>query len=85
MEGNPVATITVEHTEKKLPQILSGREVDLLLSQPDAADAKGCRDKAMLELLYATGIRVSELIALDVSDVSIPGEYVIAEARKNPV
>ena len=82
MEGNPVATITVEHAEKKLPQILSGREVDMLLSQPDASDAKGCRDKAMLELLYATGIRVSELIALDLSDVSIPGEYINCRSKE---
>jgi len=76
MEGNPVSNITVEHSAKKLPQILTGREVDQLLSQPSTSDSKGCRDKAMLELLYATGIRVSELIALDLDDVSIPGEYI---------
>lgn len=81
VESNPVSTITVEHAAKKLPQILTGREVDLLLSQPQNNDPKGCRDKAMLELLYATGIRVSELIALDVTDVSIPGEYVRCESK----
>lgn len=81
VESNPVSTITVEHAAKKLPQILTGREVDLLLSQPQKSDPKGCRDKAMLELLYATGIRVSELIALDVTDVSIPGEYVRCESK----
>lgn len=81
VEGNPVSTITVEHTAKKLPQILTGREVDTLLSQPKINDPKGCRDKAMLELLYATGIRVSELIDLDVSDVSLPGEYIKCESK----
>lgn len=81
VESNPVNSITVEHTAKKLPQILSGREVDLLLAQPKNTDAKGCRDKAMLELLYATGIRVSELIALNITDVSIPGEYVRCESK----
>lgn len=81
VEGNPVSNVAVEHSAKKLPQILTGREVDLLLSQPQISDVKGCRDKAMLELLYATGIRVSELIALDVSDVSIPGEYIKCESK----
>lgn len=81
VEGNPVGSITIEHAAKKLPQVLSSREVDLLLSQPKASDAKGCRDKAMLEVLYATGIRVSELIALDISDVSIPGEYIKCESK----
>lgn len=81
MEGNPVSNITVDHSEKKLPQILTGREVDQLLSQPDINDPKGCRDKAMLELLYATGIRVSELIALNLDDVSLPGEYIKCESK----
>lgn len=81
LEGNPVRNVKVEHSPKKLPQILTGREVDMLLAQPKIFDTKGCRDKAMLELLYATGIRVSELIDLDVSDVSIPGEYIKCESK----
>jgi integrase/recombinase XerD len=60
--------IHVDRGEKKLPQFLSGAEVDKLLAQPAAVDAKGIRDKAMLELLYATGIRVTELIGLDLED-----------------
>ena len=68
---NPAKTIKLEKAEKKLPQVLSGEEIDLLLSQPRVTDAKGCRDKAMLELLYATGIRVSELINLDVKDINL--------------
>lgn len=73
---NPVLAIRVVKAEKKLPQILTGREVELLLDQPKQTDMKGYRDKAMLELLYATGIRVSELIALDVDDVNLSVEFV---------
>ena len=57
--------------EKKLPTILSGKEVDRLLKIPDVNTPKGCRDKAMLELLYATGMRVSELIDLNLDDIQI--------------
>ena len=72
MEVSPVSTeIRVERGEKKLPQILTGREVELLLSQPRCTDAKGYRDKAMLEVMYATGIRVTELIDLDIDDVNL--------------
>lgn len=72
LEVSPVsADIHVQRGEKKLPQVLSGREVELLLSQPSCVDAKGFRDKAMLEVMYATGIRVSELIDLNVEDVNL--------------
>ncbi len=76
MEANPVKSIHLSKVEKKLPQILTGREVELLLEQPQCTDPKGFRDKAMLELLYATGIRVSELISLDVDDVNIPAGFI---------
>lgn len=62
------APIKIEH---KLPEILTSREVDLFLDQPDSTEEKGCRDKAMLEVLYATGIRVSEMISLDICDVNL--------------
>ena len=71
LENNPTVQIHVDRGEKKLPQILTGREIELLLAQPAAVDAKGIRDKAMLEVLYATGIRVTELIELDVDDVNL--------------
>ena len=72
LEGSPIpADIRVERGEKKMPQILTGREVELLLSQPCCVDAKGYRDKAMLEVMYATGIRVTELIDLDVDNVNL--------------
>ncbi len=71
VEKNPAKNMKVEKGNKKLPQILTQQEIELLLAQPDVSDAKGCRDRAMLELLYATGIRVSELIELDVSDIQL--------------
>ena len=71
LEKTPVTDIHVDRGEKKLPQILTGREIELLLSQPVCVDAKGYRDKAMLEVMYATGMRVTELISLDVDDVNL--------------
>lgn len=71
LEKTPILDIHVDRGEKKLPQILTGREIELLLSQPVCVDAKGFRDKAMLEVMYATGIRVTELISLDVDDVNL--------------
>ena len=71
LESTPVTDIHVDRGEKKLPQILTGREIELLLAQPACTDAKGFRDKAMLEVMYATGIRVTELIDLDVDDVNL--------------
>ena len=71
LESNPVRDIKVSRGEKKLPQILTGREIELLLAQPACVDAKGFRDKAMLEVMYATGIRVTELIDLDIDDVNL--------------
>ena len=68
---NPLYHIETVKTVKKLPQILTNREVELLLEQPECTDMKGYRDKAMLELLYATGIRVSELIALNKDDINL--------------
>jgi len=71
LEQTPVTEIKVERGEKKLPRILSGREIELLLAQPACVDSKGFRDKAMLEVMYATGIRVTELIQLDITDVNV--------------
>ena len=80
IEENPVYSIKVEKAERKLPQVLTGKEVELLLEQPRVSDMKGCRDKAMLEVLYATGIRVSELIGLNVEDVSLSGGFIRCES-----
>lgn len=72
IEASPVTSeLHIDRGEKKLPQVLSGKEVELLLSQPSCNDPKGFRDKAMLEVMYATGIRVTELIDLNIEDVSL--------------
>ena len=71
LERTPVVDIHIQRGEKKLPQILTGREIEQLLAQPVCADSKGYRDKAMLEVMYATGIRVTELIDLNVDDVNL--------------
>ncbi|HEX3029213.1 MAG TPA: site-specific tyrosine recombinase XerD [Clostridia bacterium] len=71
IEQDPTADLESPKVEKKLPQILSTQEVELLLEQPKCIDLKGFRDKAMLELLYATGIRVSELICLNLTDINL--------------
>lgn len=68
---NPSEGLHPPKVEKKLPEILTVEEVDLLLAQPNAETPKGMRDRAMLELLYATGIRVSELVHLVLSDVNM--------------
>lgn len=72
LEASPVSgSIHVDRGEKKLPQILTGKEVELLLAQPATSDTKGIRDKAMLEVMYATGMRVTELIDLNVDDLKL--------------
>ena len=72
--------------EKKIPEILTPEEVVRLLEQPCGDSPKEIRDKAMLELLYATGIRVTELITLKVSDVNLPMSYLICrDASKERV
>ncbi len=84
LDRSPVVEVHVERGEKKLPQILSGREIELLLAQPACVDSKGYRDKAMLETMYATGIRVTELIDLDVDDVNLElGIVKCSNARKS--
>lgn len=75
IDRDPTVDLESPKVEKKLPTILSGEEVELLLDQPDLNSAKGTRDKSMLELLYATGIRVSELVALDLDDINLELGY----------
>lgn len=73
---DPSSGLKPPKVEKKMPEVLTVEEVDLLLEQPDERTPKGIRDKAMLELLYATGIRVSELIHLNLSDVNMKMGYI---------
>lgn len=69
--------------ERKMPEILSIAEVDLLLRQPKTDTPKGIRDKAMLEMLYATGIRVSELIHLKTQDVNLMMGYITCRDERS--
>lgn len=78
---NPAQTAIQSKVERKLPQILTSCEVELFLEQPDCTDAKGYRDKAMLELLYATGIRVSEIIGLNVDNLNLHSAFLRCEGN----
>lgn len=78
---NPAKDAIPVKPDRKLPQILTGQEVEKFLEQPQCVDAKGYRDHAMLELLYATGIRVSELIGLNIGDVNLTGAYIRCSSR----
>lgn len=81
MAENPAREVPPVRVERKLPQVLTGQEVELFLEQPECTDLKGFRDRAMLELLYATGIRVSELIALNVDDLDLHGKFLHCTGR----
>lgn len=67
--SNPIAAVSTPKQEKKLPRFLYPKEVEALIDAPDVRLPGGARDKAILEVLYATGIRVSELVSMDLSDV----------------
>ncbi|MBC7961126.1 MAG: site-specific tyrosine recombinase XerD [Vallitaleaceae bacterium] len=82
IDKDPSEVINAPKIDKKAPKTLTLEEVDLLLNQPTDVDNKGIRDKAMLELLYATGIRVSELINLKETDINIPMGYIKCSDEK---
>ena len=73
---DPTANIQSPKIEKRVPSVLTSQEVELLLEQPKDVDLKGTRDKAMLEFAYATGMRVTEIISLNIDDVNLEEGYV---------
>ena len=77
IKTDPTEEIQSPKIEKKAPNILSSKEVELLLEQPNCIDLKGIRDKAMLEFAYATGMRVTEIISLDIDDVNLETGFVV--------
>ena len=81
MKANPAKGIAAAKAERKCPQILTGREVELLLEQPKCVDEKGFRDRAMLELLYATGIRVSECVGINIDDLDFQTNGVLVTRK----
>ena len=76
---DPTANIQSPKIEKRVPSVLTAKEVELLLEQPKDIDLKGIRDKAMLEFAYATGMRVTEIISLNVEDVNLEEGYVVCK------
>lgn len=76
VKEDPTKGIQSPKIEKKAPSILSSQEVSLLLEQPNGEGLKSIRDKAMLEVAYATGMRVTEIISLNVSDIDIESSLV---------
>ena len=76
IKEDPTEGIQSPKVEKRVPSVLSSKEVELLLEQPKAVDLKGIRDKAMLEFAYATGMRVTEIINLNIEDVNLKEGYV---------
>ena len=81
VSADPAKGLTAARTERKYPEILTSREVELFLEQPQCVDAKGFRDHAMLELLYATGIRVSELISLNLDDLNLSAGFIRCRSK----
>lgn len=85
IEEDPSEKLHPPKVEKKMPVILSVAQVDKLMKQPNLETVKGIRDRAMLELLYATGIRVSELINLTLSDVNLQLNFIICHDRERMI
>ncbi len=85
LESDPTVNLEAPKIDKKLPSILSVEEVDKLLSVPDCSTSKSIRDKAMLEIIYATGIRVSEMISLNVEDINLELGFVKCNGPKERV
>jgi integrase/recombinase XerD len=84
LHDDPTATLDSPKVQKRLPKILSPDEVELLLNEPvQMSDPKSLRDKAFLELLYSTGMRVSELVALDTGDIELSNQIVRCISRAN--
>lgn len=80
VKEDPTVSLQSPKIEKRVPCILTASEVELLLEQPKDVDLKGTRDKAMLEFAYATGMRVTEIISLNVTDVNIEEGFVVCKS-----
>lgn len=85
IQSDPTLEIETPKIEKKLPSILSLEEIEMLLAMPKGEDFKAIRDKAMLEVLYASGIRVSEIINLNVDDVNLKLGYLRCNGSKERI
>lgn len=81
IKKDPTEGIQSPKIEKRIPSVLTSQEVELLLEQPKNVDLKGIRDKAMLEFAYATGMKVTEIISLNVEDVNLEEGYVSCKSK----
>lgn len=81
IENDPTINLETPKAEKRTPKTLTLQEVDMLLTQPCEYTNKGSRDRAMLELLYATGIRVTELISLNIEDVNLDLGFIVCNSN----
>jgi len=81
LEVNPAEELESPKMAKTLPQILTLKEVDQLLEQPNSQNLLGVRDRALLEMLYATGMRVSELVQLQMNQINLEGGYVLVYGK----
>ena len=81
-KADPTVSIQSPKIEKRIPSVLTSEEVELLLDQPKDVDLKGTRDKAMLEFAYATGMKVTEIIDLDIDDINFNEDTVACSNGK---
>jgi len=84
-ESDPTANITVPKPWMKLPEVLDVQDVENLINQPDLSSEKGIRDRAILEFLYATGVRVSELVNLKLADIIWNEEFIRVLGKGNKI
>ena len=83
IQSDPTLNIETPKLEHRLPRVLTVEEVEALLNQPDTSKSIGLRDKAMLELLYASGMRVSELISINIEDINMdPVSQMLARSKE---
>ncbi|MCI8620648.1 MAG: site-specific tyrosine recombinase XerD [Clostridia bacterium] len=82
VKRNPTEGIQSPKIERRIPSVLTSQEVELLLEQPKNVDLKGIRDKAMLEFAYATGMKVTEIISLDLEDINLEEGYVTCKNKE---
>ncbi len=81
-KNDPTEGVQSPKIEKRVPSVLTSKEVALLLDQPKNVDLKGTRDKAMLEFAYATGMRVTEIISLNIDDIDLDRGYATCKGGK---
>lgn len=83
LENNPIAAVATPKQDKKLPKFLYTMEIEMLMAAPDIRTPLGSRDKAILETLYASGLRVSELVMMDLKDIDFPEEFIKVKGKGN--